>query len=124
MAPHTCRRCHVELLPRQRSRSYREEHVGRGLCGPCYRRSQADGTLADYPRHGRPRDELLAEYVELRGLGYGVVEAIRLAGATIASMEQVMQRSRTMGAAIPERDLRAISRLRSAARRAAKAEAA
>lgn len=117
MAANTCRHCRTVLVPRQRGIPSRHTCTGRGLCGPCYWHCWRNGTLADYPRRGRPRDELLAEFAELRGLGYGVVDAVALASATLGAVEQAMRRARATGTAIPEADLRTLSRLRSVERR-------
>lgn len=37
----------------------------RGLCQPCYRRATRAGTLNDYERRNRPRDEILEDWLHL-----------------------------------------------------------
>lgn len=92
-----CLRCYAQLVPRGSDVPGTRACAPRGLCWPCYRLVRRDGTLTDYPRRGRPRAELLAEYAELRDRGYGRQEIPRLLGMTEGAVERALQRARADG---------------------------
>jgi hypothetical protein len=72
-------------------------HAGRGLCTPCWNRADADGTLIDYSRTTYTRDEVLDEWVELRGQGVTRRELAERLGMTWAAFERMWLRARAVG---------------------------
>lgn len=57
-----------ELVAQARSRGadVNRRHVSRHLCTVCYPAAHRDGTLEQYPRVQRDRDEVMAQYADLR----------------------------------------------------------
>lgn len=68
-------------------------HKGRGLCGACWYRHWKDGTLADFERATRPRDELLDEWARLQREGYTRRQAAERIGITKKRLEKAIERA-------------------------------
>lgn len=71
--------------------------IGRGLCCACYRRAQREGTLDDYERTFRPREEMLEDWELLRSDGYTVANAAPRMGMTCAALEKALRRAERDG---------------------------
>ena len=72
-------------------------HRGRGLCRGCHARRRRDGTLADAPRATMSADEVLEEWVMLRGEGHTVAQAAERLGMTYGALEKALDRARKRG---------------------------
>lgn len=68
--------------------------AGRGLCGACYSRMTCHGTLVDYPRMTRSRDELLEDYVMLRRQGHTWPQCAERLGMRYDAFARALQRAR------------------------------
>lgn len=69
----------------------------RGLCSNCYAHEEYHGTLIDWPRITRSRDELLDDYVILRQQGYDWKQCAIKLGMKYPAFEQAMIRARRAG---------------------------
>lgn len=76
--------------------------TGRTLCVSCYYQATRAGTLADFPRRLRSRDELLEEWEWLAAAGVGFAEFPARVGVTFAAWQRAFLRARADG------DLRAV----------------
>lgn len=77
----TCVRCNRRLL------------YSRGLCATCYSWAHRHGTLADYERKIRPRDETLREYDFLSGQGLTRKEIAEKLGIKDDSLYRTLYRA-------------------------------
>lgn len=78
--------------PRRRGRG--TPQIIRGLCPACYCRENANGTLADWPRTTRTRDDVLDDWVILRAQGYTRRQAAERLGMTLAAFDGAIYRAR------------------------------
>lgn len=69
-------------------------HQARGLCSPCHARHRRAGTLSDYERSTRTRDDLLEDYVVLRSQGYSWRDCAARLAMTYSAFARAMQRAR------------------------------
>lgn len=91
-----CARCARLLRHRCLGRS--DSLKGRGLCSRCYRRCELDGTLVDYPRRNRSRDELLEDWVILcHQEGHSLRDIAGRLRMKPTSLERAIQRARAAG---------------------------
>lgn len=67
---------------------------GRGLCSHCYDQHRADGTLIDYERVHRPREEVLEEWSQLAQRGYNKREAAARMGMSFEALDRAIYRAR------------------------------
>lgn len=82
----------------------------RRLCEHCWRGAAQDGTLTDYPRMFRTRDELLDDWAHLSVQGVGYREFAGRVGMTFAAWDRAYWRARAAGderAVRPGQDRRA-----------------
>lgn len=70
---------------------------GRGLCRRCYSRHERRGTLVDFPRTTRSRDELLDDWVLLREQGLDRRAAAARMGMTYSAFDRALVRARSKG---------------------------
>lgn len=70
---------------------------GRGLCEPCYVHNWKSGTLADFERTSRTRDELLDDWEILRRQGFSMAHAADRLGITRKGLERAIDRARRDG---------------------------
>lgn len=71
--------------------------TGRHLCRGCYYTAERNGTLPDYPRALRTRDELLEEWEWMRGQGVGFREFAQRVGMTFTAWDRAYWRARAAG---------------------------
>lgn len=74
------------------------EHLGRGLCRPCWSRAKNTDTLYDHPRATRSRADLLADWRMLRGQGHTKRQIAERLGMTFRALDQALVRARRDGA--------------------------
>ena len=65
---------------------------GRGLCGSCYRRHWADGTLDRFPRTFLPAADIVEDYEFLARFGYDRRTAAERMGITKKRLEKAIER--------------------------------
>lgn len=92
-----CARCGHTIHPQFRHCSRKNSNNGRDLCKQCYAKATRDGTLADYERRTRSRDELLDDYMLLRSEGYSWRHIAERLGMTYPAFERAMLRARADG---------------------------
>lgn len=78
-------------------RGGRRQHKARGLCDICWTDLARRGGLADYERVNRAHDDLLDDYVILRGQGYDWRQCAARLGMTRGAFERAMYRARRAG---------------------------
>lgn len=93
----SCRHCGKFVHPSRRGSSPESRPEGRGLCRPCWLLLGKTGELADYERPTRSRDDLLDDYVVLRGQGHDWRQCAERLGMTYPSFERAMLRARKAG---------------------------
>jgi hypothetical protein len=69
----------------------------RGLCEPCYQRHRYRGTLDNFERPSRTADEVLDEWVLLRGDGHTIRQAAARLGMTHKALDQALVRAKRRG---------------------------
>ncbi len=93
-----CTRCDVPMRSRKSDpRPGTRIHLGRGLCVNCRNWARRRGLILDYPRITRPRDDLLDDYVLLRGEGYTWRQCAERLGMNYPAFRRAMERARTAG---------------------------
>lgn len=90
-----CRRCDRPFTLRGYRRS--SGHRARGLCDSCWGWADRNSRLCDYERLSRSRDELLEDYVLLRGQGHDWGQCADPLGMTYDSFYRAMARARAAG---------------------------
>lgn len=101
----TCLRCGVPMVRHvtgQAPPPGTARLQARSLCARCHSRCQADGTLIDYPRANRSREEVLADYRVLIAR-YPDMTRARIAdaiGMTPKALDQVLVRARKAGVSV------------------------
>lgn len=75
-------------------------HKGRGLCLPCYGAAKWDGSLDNYPRRLRPRDEVVEDWRWISDelpVGASHTKRIQIAaerlGMTFSALEVALRRA-------------------------------
>lgn len=81
--------------PRHRDRG--TPQIIRGLCPACYWPARSNGTVADWPRSTRSRDDVLDDWVILRAQGYTRRRAAERLGMTLAAFDGAIYRARRDG---------------------------
>jgi hypothetical protein len=72
-------------------------HAGRGLCVACWDRCKRHGSLIDYARNSRTRDDTLDDYSMLRSDGATVAQIAARLGMKLGSLQQLLRRSARAG---------------------------
>jgi hypothetical protein len=92
-----CVRCQHPIKPRHKAPNWATAHAARGLCLPCWQTAKKTGQLPDIPRLTRTRDELLDDYVILRGEGYTWRQCAQKLDMTYPAFERALLRARHDG---------------------------
>ena len=72
-------------------------HAGRGLCRTCYDAARVSGEFAEKLVPGRPREEVLQEWVPLRAEGLNVAQAAQEIGISAPALSAHLARARRDG---------------------------
>lgn len=102
MTPTTipCARCQHPTVPQRIHRKFPEVRaaarrlIARGLCSRCY---QTPAAAHDFPRRTMSRDDLLDDWVVLRGEGYTVLHAADRLGISLDALSQALTRAKRAG---------------------------
>lgn len=92
-----CLDCDRPMHPKHHRARGVPRHVGRGLCRTCYKAAQVSGSLVDFERLTFSADELLDEWVLLRGEGYTVRQAAPRIGVSFAALDRALYRAVARG---------------------------
>lgn len=93
-----CRNCSCPMVgQRETSPPGWRRHVARGLCSRCWSAARTAGDLVDFERNTRTRDEVLDEWVLLRGEGYTRAQAAERIGMTFAAFDRAYWRAVAAG---------------------------
>lgn len=69
-----------------------ERHLGRGLCVQCYGIHRRQGSLEDFDRLTRPREETFREWLMIKPSVATREEAARRMGMTLVALDRVRYR--------------------------------
>lgn len=96
MSVRTCAQCGYGMATYP-SDDLARYHQGRGLCNFCRDRAVRLGTLADYERRSRSRDEVMSEWELLRDEGLSKTQAAERLGMAFKTFETAYTRARRAG---------------------------
>lgn len=92
LLPFPCRNCGVPMCSakyRPPPGSYFLKHKGRKLCSGCYSANRNYGTLEQFPRSTRRREQTYREWLDLEEQGMTPVEAARHLGIKYVTFERM-----------------------------------
>lgn len=72
-------------------------HGSRGLCTTCRHHARVNGTIGEFERINRSRDDVLDDWVVLRRQGYSRRQAAERIGMRFAALDRAIQRARRAG---------------------------
>jgi hypothetical protein len=92
-----CASCGTTIAPETFGLAREDTHEARGLCSPCYDRELHKGSVDQYPRRTRTRDEVMEDWDHLRRSGVEWRDAHQRLGVTRSAFERAYERARAAG---------------------------
>jgi hypothetical protein len=105
-SPQQCVDCGQRMVPLTRLQGSRRRdpadrhlvrHSGRGLCERCYHAHDRAGTLLNFPKASRTRDEVLADVEALRVCGLSKAQIAERLNMSFKALDRAITRARQAG---------------------------